>query len=39
MHNFEGGEGLNFHVEGLNIEVGELTTEVEGLIPPRTPSL
>ena len=26
--------GLNFHVEGLKIEVG-LTTEVEGLSPPR----
>ena len=32
-----GGEGLNFHVEGLKIEVG-LTTEVKGL-SPRAPSL
>jgi len=29
-----GGEGLNFLVEGLKIEVG-LTSEVEGLSPPR----
>ena len=28
-----GGEGLNFHVERLKIEVGGLTTEVDGLSP------